>query len=835
MQMDQVFNDTATHLAPNQRPHGVTASTTEPHPVVTLHGQALPSPSPYENAENGPGSRELAGAGNHQDEDINDDYAMSLDFEDDEEGSGEGDRVPDGEHDVPVTATNGLITSFAAAAPPHSEADLHDLSGPLPVVADAGQYPAYGNDEATTYPHNKPDARSLSALLSEAANAATLAAGTAKAQDEAVDVDAGGKGTSDVASGGVDIQALLDNLSPAISTAPTAGSLTTATTASPGTQYELPQSGGAQSPTASLPAHSTLPPRPPPQEKPATHPGYSTQDDIRSYHPHTKAPTGKASHAATPTQPVSVRSSGPGLPSPVVAAGAPGTSSKPASGLPPPPVATFQQSAGPLAAAQQSPTAPSSIRKETKAERKLSHSVTSADEDDDREPLGKDAKKAYEDFLHEERVYVSEGQWDRFPAKSRLFIGNLPTEKVSKRDLFQIFCKYGKLAQVSIKQAYGFIQFLEAAACQRALQAEQGQSIRGRKMNLEISKPQKNTRNAAAESGGEAALPLAPGGDAMAATGQIVELGVGTRARTPPAKEVDEDAALPLPRRAARDIPEAQIIVIDELDRNFVTYVEKTFVDRGIQTDVLFLTPRLPLGAVIRRQILEGVQAVARLSRESQMSVKIPLQVFDRRGGVDNVRFDEYEGLDPPIAAELVVRAKQTHGAPSQAQYNAPAPAYQAPPYGQSYAPPAAQPAPPANAPAAAASASAPNIANLITSLDGATLQKLIGALQQQTPQPQQQAAQQTVPTDLASLLAGGSATHQAPPHQQQQHFQQANPYAALAASPAFAGNPGLASLLAGAGSRQQQPPQQPQQRREPPEPVAQVQGIMEQLAKWKQ
>lgn len=61
-------------------------------------------------------------------------------------------------------------------------------------------------------------------------------------------------------------------------------------------------------------------------------------------------------------------------------------------------------------------------------------------------------------------------------------IGNLPTEKVTKRDLFHVFHKHGKLAQISIKQAYGFVQFLEAASCYAALAAEQGEIIRGRKI-----------------------------------------------------------------------------------------------------------------------------------------------------------------------------------------------------------------------------------------------------------------------------------------------------------------------------------------------------------------
>lgn len=64
--------------------------------------------------------------------------------------------------------------------------------------------------------------------------------------------------------------------------------------------------------------------------------------------------------------------------------------------------------------------------------------------------------------------------------------GNLPTERVTKRDLFHIFHKYGKLAQISIKQAYGFIQFLESGSCKQALDVEQGAVVRGRKVRKYI-------------------------------------------------------------------------------------------------------------------------------------------------------------------------------------------------------------------------------------------------------------------------------------------------------------------------------------------------------------
>lgn len=74
--------------------------------------------------------------------------------------------------------------------------------------------------------------------------------------------------------------------------------------------------------------------------------------------------------------------------------------------------------------------------------------------------------------------------------------------------------------------------------------------------------------------------------------------------------------------------------------RDFVYHIENSFRDRGLRTDVLILSPRISLTAVVRRQIIEGVLAIVKLSRSNQFSGKIPLQVFDRTGGIDNVKFN---------------------------------------------------------------------------------------------------------------------------------------------------------------------------------------------------
>jgi hypothetical protein len=55
---------------------------------------------------------------------------------------------------------------------------------------------------------------------------------------------------------------------------------------------------------------------------------------------------------------------------------------------------------------------------------------------------------------------------------------------------------------------------------------------------------------------------------------------------------------------------------------------------------VLLLSPRLSEAAVVRRQILEGVLAVVRLTKANLATGRLSLQLFDRRAGADNVKFE---------------------------------------------------------------------------------------------------------------------------------------------------------------------------------------------------
>jgi hypothetical protein len=200
----------------------------------------------------------------------------------------------------------------------------------------------------------------------------------------------------------------------------------------------------------------------------------------------------------------------------------------------------------------------------------------------------------------------------------------------------------------------------------------------------------------------------------------------------------------------------------------------------------LLLSPRLSEAAVVRRQILEGVLAVSRITRINQQTAKIPLQIFDRRAGIENVRFDEYDNLDPTIAAQLVLRAKA-------------APAY---------APPQPVPAPVQYGYGAGVTAAGPNLSNLITSLDPTGLQKLLGVMQPPgiPTGPQTGFPATALTPDLAKLLGNATAVRpppplsspgihtpglQSPPSYAQLPHPSQDPLAALRA------NPALANLLA--------------------------------------
>ena len=62
---------------------------------------------------------------------------------------------------------------------------------------------------------------------------------------------------------------------------------------------------------------------------------------------------------------------------------------------------------------------------------------------------------------------------------SRVFIGNLPAEKVSRQDVETMFGSFGKILGVSLHKSYGFVQFDNVESANEAVRANNGKTVHG--------------------------------------------------------------------------------------------------------------------------------------------------------------------------------------------------------------------------------------------------------------------------------------------------------------------------------------------------------------------
>ncbi|ORY06277.1 hypothetical protein K493DRAFT_404035 [Basidiobolus meristosporus CBS 931.73] len=374
--------------------------------------------------------------------------------------------------------------------------------------------------------------------------------------------------------------------------------------------------------------------------------------------------------------------------------------------------------------------------------------------------------------------YHDHDREDEFPFGSKLFIGNLASERTSKHELHKIFSVYGEIVDIMIKRSFGTIQFATAEACGDAIANENGRPIQGLRIDLRIFEPHRRPGRHEDRRGGHSfrrggfeGPPFRGRGRGRGARGRAR----GGRARgrgrgfdqppffkdryedhnyepkpfrgrggpgrgrecfrhrpydreydsrpyrddrpygrepyheeyddpshdgeyqhyprqdpsyhsgysdpsynpqsrppTGPAASADPPSAHPgapeeseflLPRRFGDQIPFCQIIVLDQIDRQFIWHVENSLRGSSISVDTLFISPKISLRSVIRQMILEGVHAVIFIEKQHQVMQKVSLQVFDQKSRVgDNVKFDAYDNVSVEEALAVMMRHKETLG-----------------------------------------------------------------------------------------------------------------------------------------------------------------------------
>lgn len=239
-------------------------------------------------------------------------------------------------------------------------------------------------------------------------------------------------------------------------------------------------------------------------------------------------------------------------------------------------------------------------------------------------PMTPEEERDYDEFIKRETYYMNLQNWDEFPDKLRLFIGNLPANTVSKQDLFRIFNQYGEVIQIAIKAGYGFTQFRTAEACLDCIKGETNVPLHNKIMRLDASKPQKSRR------------PGRP---------DVNNPNLSSNKRE---NEYDDGGAS---KKHRSFTPDCQVYISGKSSVFFIRKVKKAFASAMISIDVEDVTHK-PINEVISEAAYSGVLGCCVIKE-----LKVDVQTFESTpdGGV---KFDEYSDVEPEIAAEILLKAK---------------------------------------------------------------------------------------------------------------------------------------------------------------------------------
>ncbi|SCU93308.1 LADA_0G02388g1_1 [Lachancea dasiensis] len=288
------------------------------------------------------------------------------------------------------------------------------------------------------------------------------------------------------------------------------------------------------------------------------------------------------------------------------------------------------------------------------------------------QPMSPAERKRYNEYLRGENR-ITEIQ--NIPPKSRLFIGNLPLKNVAKDDLFRIFSPYGHIYQINIKNAFGFIQYDNPQSVRAAIAGESNEMNFGKKLILEISSS--NSR------------PQYDHGDHGTNSSSTF---ISSSKRPFDEDEEEEDMYSESQKRGKRRVPECQIFVKRTADRSYATEVFNRFRQgSGLETDMIFLKPRMELRKMINDAAYDGVLGVVLVNKTRNVDI----QTF-YKGSQGETKFDEYASVSCEDALAIFNNLKGSRNGhmnmppqhvPQQQYYggyNVPAPA--APPHqGQAY------------------------------------------------------------------------------------------------------------------------------------------------------
>ncbi|XP_020366897.1 nuclear receptor coactivator 5 isoform X1 [Rhincodon typus] len=79
----------------------------------------------------------------------------------------------------------------------------------------------------------------------------------------------------------------------------------------------------------------------------------------------------------------------------------------------------------------------------------------------------------------------------------RIFVGNLPTDSMVRKDLEDMFIKYGKINALSMHHGFGFVQFDRVEDAKAAVQGENERMCRGYRLDVNMAAERRNSNKTA--------------------------------------------------------------------------------------------------------------------------------------------------------------------------------------------------------------------------------------------------------------------------------------------------------------------------------------------------
>ncbi|KAJ3135431.1 hypothetical protein HDU90_003832 [Geranomyces variabilis] len=282
--------------------------------------------------------------------------------------------------------------------------------------------------------------------------------------------------------------------------------------------------------------------------------------------------------------------------------------------------------------------------------------------------------------------------------------------RTDRAELARIFAPYGNIAEIVLKGSFGFVQFDSPEACTRAT-SESGRKLAGLSMDVKVSREKNATRREANRGGaanrrrsttdhagptrrspprGRANERDRPRGNRNRSSSYSSTSSRGSdrhghrrdsprRRRRSASVSPDRKASkwgppdvgrrevvlptptmsaapvatggFPLASRTGSAVPECQIIVLSDMDRNYIGQVEAIIRNAGIKADVINLNAGMSVHEIVYQMMAEGCRGVLFLERKHAVSKTCSLQIFQAGNTVA-----EYENVNPEIAALLLIR-----------------------------------------------------------------------------------------------------------------------------------------------------------------------------------